>query len=68
MTLLATLETLTKAVKDVQEKVESQGKELEEAQKAIIKYARTSDAHTIEVRSMVLDKWAGRPISYIRRS
>ncbi|KAJ5197015.1 hypothetical protein N7449_007494 [Penicillium cf. viridicatum] len=88
-TLLATLETLSQAVQDLQKRAEAQQKEirdtkksledtqnnveaksndLEEAQKTLIKYERTFDAHTIEVRSIVLDKWAGKPISNTRRS
>ena len=36
--------------------------------KTLIKYERTFDAHTMEMRSTVLDKWAGKPISNTRRS
>ncbi len=50
------------------EPLEAKGKNLEEAQKALIKYGRMFDAHTIEVRSIVLDKWARKPIRTARRS
>ncbi|KAJ5796978.1 uncharacterized protein N7518_005518 [Penicillium psychrosexuale] len=48
--------------------LENTQKDLKEAQKSLIKYERMFDAHTIEVRSIVLDKWAGKPISNTRRS
>ena len=81
-TLLETLKTLSQAVKDLQKRADTQGqdiqdidkslkdiqKDLEDTQKALIKYERTFDAHTIEVRSIVLDKWAGKSTSNTKRS
>lgn len=43
-------------------------KDLKAVEKTLIKYEHTFDAYTIEVRSTVLDKWAGKPISNTRRS
>lgn len=74
-TLVETLQTLSQAIRDLNKRADAQEKDLrdtqknlEEAQKALLKYERTFDAHTIEVRSIVLDKWAGVPISNMRRS
>ncbi|KAJ5823125.1 hypothetical protein N7447_005465 [Penicillium robsamsonii] len=58
----------TKSLEDTQKNVEAKGNDLEEAQKALINYERTFETHTIEVRSIVLDKWAGKPISNTRWS
>lgn len=55
-------------LEETQNKVEAKSKDLEKAQKAIMKYEKTFDALTIEVRPIVLEKWAGKPISNNRRS
>ncbi|KAI2686303.1 hypothetical protein CBS147355_1790 [Penicillium roqueforti] len=57
-----------KHLEDIQKNLEDTQIDLEEAQKALIKYERTFDAYTIEVQSIVLDKWAGKSISNTRRS
>ena len=57
-----------KHLEDIQKNLEDTQIDLVEAQKALIKYERTFDAYTIEVQSIVLDKWAGKSISNTRRS
>ncbi|KAJ5485878.1 hypothetical protein N7530_000178 [Penicillium desertorum] len=73
---------MSHAVQDLQKKVEAQGKDIQDTkasleetekalqatQRALMKYERTLDAHTIELRSTVLDKWAGKHITSTRRS
>ncbi|KAI3122535.1 hypothetical protein CBS147331_985 [Penicillium roqueforti] len=62
------LKDTQKHLEDIQKNLEDTQIDLEEAQKALIKYERTFDAYTIEVQSIVLDKWAGKSISNTRRS
>ncbi|KAJ5420332.1 hypothetical protein N7465_002851 [Penicillium sp. CMV-2018d] len=57
-----------KSLENTQNNVEAKSNDLQEADKTLINYERTFDAHTMEVRSTVLDKWAGKPISNTRRS
>ncbi|OQE84188.1 hypothetical protein PENNAL_c0027G01885 [Penicillium nalgiovense] len=62
------VEAQGKDIRDTKTSLEETENDLEETQKALMKYERTFDAHKIELRSTVLDKWAGKPITSTRRS
>jgi peptidoglycan hydrolase CwlO-like protein len=56
------------SLQDTKASLEETEKALQATQRALMKYERTLDAHTIELRSTVLDKWAGKHITSTRRS